>query len=247
MKRIIVLLLALASLSALFTFTGCDIKSLFLPEGVSIHPTCTEAEMELYRSIYQETGYNPVIEASDYTEQSITVNGQTHTQKVYTDVKINDFYAKGFHYYVVTTEEFLAIQEYQNRTGVQVMYPLVKSQDRPTHVKNKNDANLYYKLQDPAAIDPIPALDENGNFVPNYWAYAADSDISSHVAEYNSLRIEGENGVNVDGNNYFYAYGRFIGSYETIEIRVFQHTFFEYHNDANPDRFKSEEEYFKYH
>lgn len=222
MKRIIVLLLALSSVLTFISFTGCANGDL-PPEAIKEYPECSQAKMDVYRAIYQETGLNPVIE-STYDAEA----------KVYTNVKVNAYYAEGFgKYYIVSEDEYKAIQEYQNQTGIQVLYPLVSIKDRPTMEKNKYDANIYYQVENPKANTVRPKLDQNGNFIPNYWMYAVDSEKTYIIADYNSLRIEGESGVSVDGVNYYYVYGRLLP--EGIEVRVFRYAYNEFLKATAPE------------
>ena len=156
MKRIIVFLLALSSVLTPVFFTGCANGDL-PPEAIKEYPECSQAKMDVYRAIYQETGLNPVIE-STYDAEA----------KIYTNVKVNAYLKVGFdHYYIMSQEEFQSIQKYQDETGIQVIYPLVSVNDRPTKEKNKYDANIYYQVENPKANTVRPKLDQNGNFMPN--------------------------------------------------------------------------------
>ena len=131
-------------------------------------------------------------------------------------------------YKIISLEEFNDIQRYQNETGRQVLYPIVKFKDRPTLEKNKYDANIYYKVENVKASTLRPKLDKEGNIIPNYWKYEA-ADFSSLMAEYNSLRIEGQNGIEEDGKQYYYVYGRMVDGgievrAEYYEYYIYQHT-----------------------
>jgi hypothetical protein len=233
MKKIIVLLLALSSVLTLIFFTGCangkqppaeDSENADLaPENVIVYPECSEITMKKFQAIYQETGCNPVIE-STYDAEA----------KVYTNVKINAYYAEGFgKYLIISEDEYKAIQEYQNKTGIQVIYPNVNVTDRPTREKNKYNANIYYQVENPDADTVRPKLDSDGNFIPNYWAYAVGSEKTYIIAGYNSLRIEGEDGVSIDGENYYYVYGRLL--VEGVEVRVFRYAYYEFLKATAPE------------
>ena len=166
-----------------------------------------------------ETGRD-IIKNGEYT---VSEDGTTYSYRY-------DTYAGvGFgKYKIISQEEFDDIQRYQNETGRQVLYPVVKFTDRPTLEKNKYDANIYYKMENPKASVIRPKLDKDGNIVPNYWKYEA-GDQSSLMADYNSLRIEGEDGVTEKGKQYFYAYGRKVDGgievrTEYYEYYIYQHT-----------------------
>ena len=167
-------------------------------------------------ALASETG-REVIKNGEYT---ISEDGTTYSYRYDT------YYGVGFgKYKIISQEEFDDIQRYQNETGRQVIYPVVKSSDRPTLEKNKYDANIYYKVENPKASILRPKLDKDGNIIPNYWKYEAGN-ASSLVPEYNSLRIEGENGIEDNGKQYFYAYGRKVDG--GIEIRAEYYEYYIY-------------------
>ena len=166
--------------------------------------------------------------------QDVIKNGEYDVDKDKTNYTYRyDTYAGvGFgKYKIISQEKFDAIQAYQNETGIQVLYPVVAVGSRPTLEKNKYDANIYYKMENAGAAIIKPKVDSNGNIIPNYWKYEANAEeISSVIAPYNSLRIEGNDGVtDDDGTQYLYVYGRRVDG--GIEVRaeynayyVFEHT-----------------------
>lgn len=148
--------------------------------------------------------------------------------------RYDTYYGVGFgKYKTISLEEFNDIQRYQNETGRQVLYPVVKLSERPTQEKNKYDANIYYVTENPKASVIVPKLDENGRIIPNYWKYEA-GDASSLIPEYNSLRIEGEDGITEDGKQYYYAYGRKVDG--GIEVRAEYYEYYIYqHSEVLED------------
>ncbi len=145
---------------------------------------------------------------------------------VYT-YRYDTYYGVGFgKYRVISEAEYLDIQRYQNETGKQVIYPTVSIYDRnKLPPQDKDDANLYYETKIVGGKTQ-PALDENGNIVANYWQYDASSP-TSDIAEYTSLRIEGENGfTGDDGVQYLYAYGRRVDG--GIEVRTEYYEYYTY-------------------
>ena len=213
-----------------------------LSNGNLIYYSCSERQMEAYRAIYQETGCNPVVRASDYKEIEVEdSNGEKKMQKFYTNVIINPYYASGMNYGNLSEEDFEAIQEYQNRTGRQVLYPLVSVED--TGIKNPlaDSANSYYKVSGDRLT---PELDENGNFIACYQKYNADEGAPDMAAEYNSLRIEGENGfIGEDGEQYYYVYGKNVGG-GAVRVRMFRWEYYIYLKETNPNFTSSAEDYF---
>ena len=163
-----------------------------------------------------ETG-REVIKRNEYT---VSEDGSNYTYRYDT------YYGVGFgKYKIISQEEFNDIQRYQNETNRQVLYPVVKVSERPTLEKNKYDANIYYEMENPKASVVRPKLDKEGNIIPNYWRYE-EGNASGSVPEYNSLRIEGEDGVEEKGKTYFYAYGRKVDG--GIEVRTEYYEYYTY-------------------
>ena len=162
-------------------------------------------------------------------EVEVSEDGSTYSYRYDT------YYGVGFGKYKVISEEmFNDIQRYQNETGKQVLYPIVKTSDRPTVPKNKDDANIYYKTVDPNSSIIRPKLDEDGNIIVNYWEYKVGEE-GGTMAPYNSLRIEGNEGikktvVDSEGNEteqtYYYVYGRRVDG--GIEIRAEYYEYYTY-------------------
>ncbi|MBR5869952.1 MAG: ABC transporter permease [Clostridia bacterium] len=168
-------------------------------------------------ALMMETG-REVIKNGEYEK---TDDGYTY--------RYDTYYGVGFgKYKIISPEEFNDIQRYQNETGRQVLYPVVKYSDRPTLEKNKYDANIYYEVENLAAATIKPKLNSKGEIVPNYWTHE-EGDTNSLIPEYNSLRIEGTNGIEKDGSRYYYAYGRRVDGgievrAEYYEYYIYQHT-----------------------
>ena len=156
-------------------------------------------------------------------EYEVSSDGSNYTYR------FDTYHGVGFgKYKIISQEKYEDIQRYQNETGKQVLYPVVQVSKRPTLEKNKYDANIYYKTDNPNATIIRPKLDLNGNIIPNYWKYEADSPAAT-IPEYNSLRIEGEDGINENGTKYYYAYGRIVDGgievrAEYYEYYIYEHT-----------------------
>ncbi len=170
-------------------------------------------------ALEQETGRD-IIRDNDVT---ISEDGKNYTY--YYDT----YGAVGFgKYKVISKEKFEAIQKYQNETGRQVLYPVVKPADRPSHTKNVYEASYYYQVENKKATTLRPKLDENGALIPNYWKYD-ESSVSGVIADYDSKRIEGQDGFVEDGVTKFYVYGRKVDGgievrAEYYELYVYEHT-----------------------
>ena len=198
-------------------------------------------------ALSEETG-REIIKDGEYT---VSEDGSAYSYRYDT------YYGAGFgKYKEISPAEFEAIQEYQNRTGRQVLYPIVKRSDRPTKEKNKYDANIYYVTENRDASTIRPMTDEEGNIVNNYWKYAAGEEDTLNIPAYNSLRLEGEEGIvetvvvtDENGNavrdkdgkvvketkNFFYSYGQEMLS-GMIEVRVEYYEYYTYlHSEVEKD------------
>ena len=124
-------------------------------------------------ALASETG-REVIKNGEY---EVSEDGSNYTYRYDT------YYGVGFgKYKIISLEEFNDLQRYQNETGRQVLYPIVKVSDRPTLEKNRYDANIYYKVENPKVASLRPKVDKDGNIIPNYWKYEA--------GEFNNIMAE---------------------------------------------------------
>ena len=224
MKRIISLTLLLAIFLAftLLNLTSCS-RNNEPDESILILETCDEATMHMLLAIHQETGYNPIIDASNYEDHEVVEEGHTVIKRVYTNVKVDPSYLSIMRLYYLSTEEFLFIQEWQKENNIQVFYPLVdqdlvfetiSEEQRPSKI---ND-NVWYKC---SRADYTPMLDENGNYISAYNTTAKASNPS-----YDSLRIEGDKGDYIYGTN---AAGG------VVKARIFFNNYLIYRTSTNTD------------
>ncbi|MBP3479319.1 MAG: ABC transporter permease [Oscillospiraceae bacterium] len=204
-------------------------SNLFANSGIDFWDGCRQKDTNYIgylkdKALAAETG-REIIKNGEYV---VTEDGSGYSYRYDT------YYGVGFgKYKIISAEEFEDIQRYQDETGRQVLYPVVKYADRPTLEKNKYDANIYYKVENPNASILRPKLDSKGNIIPNYWKYEA-GDSNTLIPEYNSLRIEGENGIQENGKQYFYAYGRRVDG--GIEVRAEYYEYYIYrHNEVLKD------------
>ncbi len=176
-------------------------------------------------------GYIKDLALAQETGREIIKNGEVDVSNDGANYhyQYDTYFGVGFgKYKVISREKYEAIQAYQLETGRQVLYPIVKPADRPSHTKNMYEASYYYVVEDKKAATLRPKLDANGNIIPNYWKYD-ESSVSGTMAEYNSLRIEGEDGFVEDGVQYYYAYGRKVDGgievrAEYYELYIYEHT-----------------------
>lgn len=184
------------------------------------------------------------------TGREIIKNGEftiSEDGKVFT-YRYDTYYGVGFgKYRVISEEEYLDIQRYQNETGRQVIYPTVEAKyrdeiitwDNTIATQDRDNANIYYLTQIKNGKTEM-VLSPEGDIIPNYWKLEAGKK-SGLAAAYNSLRIEGEDGFEEDGKQYYYVYGRIVDG--GIEIRA---EYYEYYTYLHSEKLKDgiEEPYF---
>ncbi|MBQ2230537.1 MAG: hypothetical protein II425_01855, partial [Oscillospiraceae bacterium] len=100
--------------------------------------TETQAGYDYYNSIGQEYGTSAVKEVRDSYEE----NGSSF-YKLYVD----SYEKVGFVYADLSKDEYFALQDYQNQTGIQVMYP-IPANYKTNFIAISSGANLWYELAD---------------------------------------------------------------------------------------------------
>ncbi len=143
-------------------------------------------------------------------------------------VRLDSYQMHGCRYVTISETEYLLLQDYQNHTKIQVLYPTVDDgtvygeNERPnsTFVGQENLAHYYYKT-DPKTGKILK--DANGDIIPVYLSHAVGE---TGQDDYHSLRIDGdgENGV-----EYEYAIWRDSaaeGGEKYYEVRVNYYEYF---------------------
>ena len=102
-------------------------------------------------------------------------------------------------------------------------------------MQDSGNANYYYETTGTSRTQIV--YDENGNVIPVYW-----QDMAEYIDDdYDSLRIEGEDGIaGEDGNTYYYVYARSMSgnNYECrvnyYEYYIFYHSYWLKTASPNP-------------
>ena len=178
----------------------------------------TQGGYDYLHAIGQETGRTVVVKDID---QTVDANGLP-----YYTMKVDSYAMVGFTYANLSEKDYNALMDYQDQTGVQVIYPLQQTH-KTNYVMGNAGANFWYKLKNEDATSAGEAVyDENGNYIPNYITSE-----NKEQANYRSLRIEGDNG-GADGNTwYVYAQKNQSG----YKVRVDYFEYFRYKNGVEPE------------
>ena len=170
----------------------------------------TENNLNYYRAIEEETGFDVVRK----------VYGQETTEdgRVLYDAKLDSYTSNGFLYMTLSQEQYDALQAWQNETGIQVIYPAIKT-------KNVSDSNIWYEANQKG----VATLDRNGNFVNVYKT-------SGNDGNYSSLRIAGDPGLEDAEAKDRYRYATVTGDSTSVsyKCRIFKYTYFQYRYGFEP-------------
>ncbi len=182
-----------------------------LLDGGVTYESRSAATLTSLRLIGEETGMDPIIGEPKESFTETVERGEVKKQVSYR-VRTNKYYEVGVVSRVISEEEFYDIQRFQNETGIQVIYPYVKSEDIGGIT---NSPNIWYKVADSKGT---PLL-ENGEPVPAY-----SSERASEGAPYDSIRIKGDKG------DYIYS----IKKGGAVECRVCYYNYYIYKNGFEP-------------
>ena len=102
----------------------------------------SEATYQQYRAIEQETGRTLIMtEPTTITEEYF---GKTKTLYKF---RLDTYFSVGVQYQFLTTEQYQAIQKYQDENNVQVIYPATNINKKQVAEQDLKDANIWYKTK----------------------------------------------------------------------------------------------------
>lgn len=179
--------------------------------------TLSAATFYYYYYMGEETGHYAV------KNQEYTIDDD----KMYT-FRLDSYQKTGCVYLKMSKEDYLLLQQYQNESGKQVIYPALRlSMKRMVdtyqivtkgNVSTDTAANYYYKFN---TSTMQAQLDSKGNVIPDYKTHSVGQPSNDN---YDSLRIagDGENGIE-------YEYARPIDSGYEVRVNYYEYYVF-YHS-----------------
>lgn len=179
-------------------------------DGGRTHTSQNEASMLGWEAIAQETGMDPVLKVIGTQTEMVKYRGEMVERSTYT-IETNRYFEIGIVLRTFTYEEFEKIQQWQNETGVQVIYPYVESEA----INGVVNPNIWYEYDNKG----MPIVNDEGEFTP---IYSTRKEIEG--APYNSIRVEGDDG------SYIYSM-RKSGS---VQCRVCYYNYYQYLNGVEP-------------
>jgi len=171
----------------------------------------TEASMLSWRAIAEETGYDPLISITGETIEKIKYRGGYIDRSTYT-IETNAYYEVGIVYRTFSYADFQKLMDWQNETGIQVIYPWVDAKDINGLT---NSPNVWYEVDKKGA----PVLNAEGNFTPVYCTNA-----SIEGMPYTSIRVAGDDGS--------YIYSSAVSG--AVRARVCYYNYYQYVHGNEP-------------
>ena len=179
--------------------------------GAKTMDSQNDKAMAIWKGIGIETGMNPIIRIRGTHETEEKKRGQMVKRYTY-DIEVNSYYAMGIVYRNLSYADYQKLQDWQNETGIQVIYPYVDPED----INGISDnSNIWYKMNS----DGTALLDADGNYIP---AYSTRSDRAG--APYNSLRLPDDPG------DWVYSTAK-SGS---VQCRILYYNYYIYLNGHEP-------------
>ena len=200
-------------------------KKLGILDGGQIFESQSELQLSNLHAIGTETGLDPVIGIVGTVVKKTIQRGQEKITTYYR-VEVNRYFETGVIYRTFSIADFNKIQDWQNETGIQVIFPYVEKADIYSQVENlsaddiKNlpdNSKIWYKCSDSKSA---PLLDAGGNRIP---AYSTNS--AKEGAPYYSQRIAGDNG------DYIYSIGKAKnadGAFTSVTCRICYYNYYKY-------------------
>lgn len=170
-----------------------------------------ELSFNYLRGIEIETGRNVIYKGQYETIKEKNI--LTNKEEVKYKLRYNTINSVGVIYMIVTPEDYQKIQDYQDRKGVQIIYPIVDLDKRPQAQQDNNDGNFWYETKKEGSKTKI-VLDKDGNLKPVYKPYTGNDNYTS------KMRIEGDTPL------YDYAFRK--GA--SWEIRVDYYEYYKYYH-----------------
>ena len=193
--------------------------------------TMNKVDLELLQAIEQELSQDEEFEVLRSKVKEVESTSLTGKTKIMYKARVDSYNSVGVKFQLLSSAEFKALQEYQNKTGIQVLYPITPDELRPQAQQDNNNANYWFKTE---MVDGKSSLvkDEKGQLISIYKEYDKDENGNYIVYdEYNSLRIKGDNGQ--------YAYG-LKRQGDTYQVRVNYREYYIYmHTEVLKDGIKA--------
>ena len=185
------------------TYYRYTLPKLFDSDNIDFLDGCTtktvnETTFLYYYSMGQETGHN-AIKRQEYSVKQVYNDAYAKEVPMYS-YRLDSYQNAGTVFLTgVTSERYEAIQEYQDRTGKQVIYPITELSKRPEAAQDTHDANYWYETEMSGSIT-VPKnykIDEENHtvsFTNIYAPYVVGTMKSSSFSEAHKIKLVEKDG-----------------------------------------------------
>ena len=187
--------------------------------GANFWDGCTSKEYTKENFYYyylmgEETGHYAIKDQEYKMVERVNQKGKTVE---YYKVRLDTYQNTGMVFMDLTESQYKQIQEYQNNTGKQVIYPMTNSKLRPTANQDQKNANYWYETKEVAGKTSI-VFGANNSIKDIYYKVWTQAEIDAYIDSlpqntdesvkkdmkenleqmlkigdgYNSIRVEGE-------------------------------------------------------
>lgn len=163
-----------------------------------------------YNLIEDETGLEIIMNGKYELIEEKNFVGKVTTKY---EIRLDSYTSVGMQYDLLSKDDYINIQKYQDETGIQVLYPITNSSDRPSSIVENTNANYWYKTITSSSQQVTPDYNSDGTVDNIYRLHTGNDDYTSTV------RIE-------DGVVYDYA----IIKGDTYEVRMNYYEYFTYYH-----------------
>ena len=171
---------------------------------------------DIIRGIGMESGLSPI---AGKVESYTAADGTTRYK-----FRQDSYYTPGYEIRVLSEADYKALMAYQDETHIQILFPIPVTWN--VKFNGYSTGNYWYKLRDERPTSGGEAVyDENGNYIPNYLTSP-----DPHAGEYDSIRMNGDNGGE-DGKTWYTYAMKVQGGYR---VRLHLYRDFTYRNGFEP-------------
>ena len=124
-----------------------------------------KAAYDAYVAIQQETGREVIM--SDVEKIEDEYMGKT---RILYSFRLDGYNAVGVKYLLLNSEEYKAIQAYQDEHKIQIIFPITDPNQRPEAEQDLSNANIWYQTKLGGGRKTEIVYDKDGNFIPIYQA-----------------------------------------------------------------------------
>jgi oligopeptide transport system permease protein len=195
---------------------------LFVKMGINFWDGTTVKETNaqdfyFYYSMGFETGKNAIVDQKYTVFTDINLAGKPVTFYKY---RLDTYQAVGVVLMDLRQDQYIALQNYQDKTGIQVIYPITDPDKRPTSRQDINKVGNYWFATEEINGKTTVVLDDDENFIPIYKPYTGNDDYFSTVR--------------YEGDAYLYDYATTNQTGYSVRVNYYEYYIY-YHSEYLKD------------